>query len=123
MLIITKILFNAYNNAFRSYCPTYEPGKLLLSSSTTTSASSLKKIGGENQGDLFEIETMEVWGVGGQANVEKALQAQKVSREIVDETIRKARTVDKGALFNNEFNQEFLLSGTFQHRGQTSDRS
>lgn len=71
----------------------------------------------------FEIDTIEVWGTGGTANVEKGLLAQKKSREIVDENIQKARKVDKAAFFNSEFDREFLLSGTFTHKSQQQNRS
>ncbi len=76
----------------------------------------------DSSNTLFELDMIEVWGTGGQASVAKGLLAQKKTREIVDESIRRARQVDKAALFDNDFNKEFLLSNTFQHKAQQSDR-
>ncbi len=83
-------------------CPTYETGKLIA-------------------GETFEIHTMEVWGCGGADVVASALAAQARERADMDETIRRARHVDKAQFFNNEFDREFLLSGSTSHA--TKDRS
>lgn len=96
-----------------AYCPTYETGRLLHIDDPAPPDSS---------NTLFEPDIIEVWGTGGQASVEKGLLAQKKTREIVDESIRRARQVDKAALFDNDFNKEFLLSNTFQHKNQQTDR-
>lgn len=78
-------------------CPTFEPGPLV-----------------PNQ--KFEIDVLEVWACGGIERVEKGLHAQKQNRMMAQETIDKARKVDKAAFFNNAFDQEFLLSSTFNHK-------
>eukprot|EP00388_Colpodella_angusta_P038343 GDKK01044143.1.p1 GENE.GDKK01044143.1~~GDKK01044143.1.p1 ORF type:complete len:113 (-),score=10.25 GDKK01044143.1:51-389(-) len=77
-------------------CPTYEAGKLI-------------------DGETFEIQTMEVWGCGGAEVVVSALAAQAQNRAVADETLRRARQVDKAQFFNNEFDKEFLLSNTTSH--------
>ena len=74
-------------------CPTYETGKLI-------------------DGETFEIQTLEIWGCGGADVVAAALAAQANDRAVTDETIRRARQVDKAQFFNNEFDKEFLLSHT-----------
>lgn len=86
-----------------SSCPTYESGKFLES-------------------NTFEIDCIEIWGCGGNEKVSHALKAQLKEREIVSETIQKARKVDRGQFFGNKFDQEFFLAKTLQHRQQMEDR-
>lgn len=83
-------------------CPTYEAGKLI-------------------EGEAFEIQTMEIWGCGGAEVISTALAAQAQDRATANETIRRARQVDKAQFFNNEFDKEFLLGNTTSHTSR--DRS
>ena len=39
----------------------------------------------------------------------------------ISDNIQRARKVDKAQFFNNSFDKEFLLSGTFQHSSQVAD--
>lgn len=109
----------------KSSCLTYEPGVLLqpLASEPKGSFMSTQDENGLWSRDRFEIGCLEVWGCGGDEAVTKGLQAQSLDREIRNETIQRARQVDKAQLFNNSFNQEFLLSNTLGHRQQVADRA
>jgi hypothetical protein len=88
----------------RDSCPTFENGKLLSS------------------GQTFEIDTFEIWGCGGTSRVESALKAQAANRVIIEESLAKARKVDKAAFFDSSFDREFLLSGTFSHDKDKQER-
>jgi hypothetical protein len=92
------------NGTVRLECDTFEPGRLIP------------------KGTTFNIINLEVWGCGGDLVVEEALAAQKKDRAIRDDLIRKARTVDKAAFFENKFDQEFLLSKTFSHKVRMARR-
>jgi hypothetical protein len=94
------------NCTFNPSCLTYESAKS----------------GDELMKSSFEIDCLEIWACGGQDAVHKGIEAQQVSRFHRDEAIQKARKVDKAQFFNSSFDQEFLLSGTFQHRDQVSNR-
>jgi hypothetical protein len=65
---------------------------------------------------------LEVWACGGTAAIMRGQAAQVQSRALKDEAIQRARKVDKAQFFNNSFDQEFLLSGTFKHRQEVQDR-
>ena len=101
-------------------CLTYESGNLLpvkrdinLSDSFTEST--------DMKNGKFEIDVIEVWASGGAKFVEHGLKALSKTREIKEENIQRARKVDKAQFFNNSFDKEFLLSGTFQHSSQVAD--
>lgn len=81
-------------------CPTFEPGPLLPPECK----------------DMFEVQTLELWGCGGEEAISSGLTAQKKDRDVRDENIRKAKKVDKAAFFNNTFDQEMFLSKTFAHK-------
>jgi hypothetical protein len=83
----------------RDACLTFEPGHLV-------------------SGEKFEINCLEIWGCGGEEKVKTGLTALAENRKLNQQNIEKARKVDKAAFFNNQFDQEFLLSHTFSHRGQ-----
>ena len=89
-------------------------------SAATSAATTATTSGSENS--KFAIDIIEVWGCGGLASLSRGQQAQSTHRAIKDEAIQRARKVDKAAFFDSEFNQEFFLSNTMQHRQQTSDR-
>lgn len=127
----------------RSNCPTYEAGKLLLStdqfdeiipnssnlnssytsggiSSTSSFSSSYSRSSYTSNFkptniESFTIDTLEVWGCGGNSRVSEALSAQSEHRKLANKALEKARKVDKAAFFNNDFDREFLLGQTTSH--------
>jgi hypothetical protein len=78
------------NNMARSACLTFEPGELCPSSDRR-----------------FEVDCLEVWGIGGDATVTDALEARSAQRTITQETLQRARKVDKAQFANNEFDREY----------------
>mmetsp|Transcript_8929 Transcript_8929/g.11619 ORF Transcript_8929/g.11619 Transcript_8929/m.11619 type:complete len:235 (-) Transcript_8929:67-771(-) len=70
----------------------------------------------------FDIETLEVWGVGGDQVIADALGARMKSREITAANIRKARKVDKAA-FLEDFQSGLIDSKAFKHRGEIRGRA
>ena len=83
-----------------SSCPTFEQGPLLPDKCKNT----------------FEIMTLEVWGCGGEESIRAGLEGQQVDRAVRDENISRAKKVDKAAFFNNDFDREMFLGGTFAHK-------
>lgn len=73
-----------------------------------------------NPSKLFDLESLEVWGVGGDEAVAHALGDREKQREIIAANIRKARKVDK-AQFVDDLAQ--FGSKTFQHRDQIRGRA
>lgn len=65
----------------------------------------------------FEVEALEVWGVGGDEVVQQALGAQSKARSIRDEGIRRAKKVDRAA-FLDDLRSGVVDSKMFQHRQQ-----
>jgi hypothetical protein len=108
-------------------CLTFDGGKLITGEENGKSliddAKDLKSFFSSplNKND-FEIDVLEVWACGGDEFIQAGMSALAKDREIRDENIRRARKVDKAQFFNNAFDQEFLLSGTFQHRTQAAGR-
>lgn len=92
------------NCVARDSCPTYEDGKLI------------------SNGETFQIDTLEMWGCGGHSRVQVGLRAQMENRRILDESLSKARKVDKAAFFDSSFDREFLLSSTFSHDKEKQER-
>ncbi|CAM9642471.1 unnamed protein product, partial [Phaeothamnion confervicola] len=80
----------------RAACMTYERGPLLPA-----------------ERRRFEVDGMEVWGVGGTHSLREAVAAQQRRRAVVDHNIAKARKVDKAKFVDNEFDREMLLGKTF----------
>lgn len=89
---------------------TFENGSLL----PKTESGTLQK--------SFVIESLEVWGVGGDDVVLQALGARDRARQIKDEGIRRARKVDK-AQFLDDFRSGAVYSKAFQHRQQIDGRA
>ena len=89
---------------------TFEPGPLL----PRTQEGSLKK--------TFEIDNLEVWGVGGDEVVAEALESRIKARAVKDANIAKARKVDKAA-FLDDFRSGIIESKAFQHRQQIRGRA
>ena len=82
---------------------TFEAGALLPPSTTA----------GVPASKFFEIEALEVWGVGGDEVVAEALGARHKQREVVAANIIKARKVDKAA-FLDDFKSGLIESKAFQ---------
>mmetsp|Transcript_11676 Transcript_11676/g.27015 ORF Transcript_11676/g.27015 Transcript_11676/m.27015 type:complete len:152 (+) Transcript_11676:575-1030(+) len=94
----------------RSQDPTFEGGPLLP----------LTKSGGLQKN--FEIDCLEVWGVGGEEVVAEALGARNRQREIQAANIRKARKVDKAA-FLDDFRSGLIESKAFKYRDEIRGRA
>lgn len=75
----------------------------------------------DGDGGTFEIDTLEIFGCGGTEKVAKAMLALQDNRESTDIEIQKARKVDKGAFFNNEFDREMFLGNTLNHHSKAFD--
>lgn len=69
----------------------------------------------------FEIDNLEVWGVGGTQVVQEALGARSRQRDIKHAAIQKARKVDK-AQFLDDFRSGLIDSKAFAHRQQIRGR-
>lgn len=69
----------------------------------------------------FEIDSLEVWGVGGTDVVMEALGARARQRDIRQAAINKARKVDKAA-FLEDFQSGLIDSKAFAHRAQIQGR-
>jgi TLD len=84
---------------------TFENGKLESSSADSS----------------FFVDSVEVWGVGGNEAVTAALATRTVKRAIKDEAIQKARKVDR-AQFLDDFRAGTFDSKAFAHRQQVDGR-
>lgn len=87
---------------------TFEPGALLPERNDG------------NPSKVFDLESLEVWGIGGDEAVALALGDRHKQREVTAANIRKARKVDK-AQFVDDLAQ--FGSKTFQHRDQIRGRA
>ena len=103
-------------------CLTFEAGSL-LPDVDMSSEKNEKDFATARENNNFEIDFIEVFACGGEQFIEKGLQSLAKDREIREENIQRARKVDKAQFFNNAFDQEFLLSGTFAHRTEASGAS
>lgn len=70
----------------------------------------------------FELESLEVWAVGGEEVVAAGLGDQKKARAVKDAAIKKARKVDKAA-FLDDFRSGVIESKAFAHRQQVVGRA
>uniref|UniRef100_A0A7S2ELJ7 Oxidation resistance protein 1 n=1 Tax=Ditylum brightwellii TaxID=49249 RepID=A0A7S2ELJ7_9STRA len=84
---------------------TYDHGPLLSTEDITNSTV------------RFDIESLEVWGVGADNIIEKALHLYGGYRQTADAALEKARTVDK-AQFMADFKSGLFESNFFAHRQQ-----
>ena len=101
-------------------CLTYESGNLLPVNRDINLPNNFMEAN-DIQNGKFEIDAIEIWATGGAKFVEHGLKELSKTREIKEENIQRARKVDKAQFFNNAFDKEFLLSGTFQHASQVAD--
>jgi hypothetical protein len=81
-----------------------------------------RRVEGTMPRKTFEIENLEVWGVGGDHVVADALESRDKQRELTAANIRKARKVDKAA-FLDDFRNGVIESKAFQHRDQIQGRA
>jgi len=88
----------------RSNCTTFESGMLSVEAEEKVNS-------GEEP--IFELVTVELWGVGGTTALVEAANSQKQARAIEDASIQRARKVDKAAFFENSFDREMFLGKTF----------
>ena len=95
---------------------TFERGNLLARNSNNSN-----NIIKTSDGKMFDIDSLEVWGVGGTEVVEEALGARARLRDIRQAAINKARKVDKAA-FLEDFQSGLIDSKAFAHRGQIQGR-
>mmetsp|Transcript_30861 Transcript_30861/g.64742 ORF Transcript_30861/g.64742 Transcript_30861/m.64742 type:complete len:644 (-) Transcript_30861:1119-3050(-) len=70
---------------------------------------------------MFEIDNLEVWGVGGTEVVRESLEARSRSRDIRQANINKARKVDKAA-FLDDLRSGIIENKAFAHREQIQGR-
>ena len=76
----------------------------------------------------FELDCLEVYAAGGaapangfeQSQLDAGLRAQALNKKQAQVTLERARTVDRAAFFNNEFDREMFLSNTFAHTKQAA---
>ena len=88
---------------------TFENGPLLGSSINTSNKQ-------------FDVEALEVWGVGGKEVVAAALGDRVKARALKDAAIQKARKVDKAA-FLDDFRSGIIESKAFKHREEARGRA
>lgn len=74
------------------------------------------------QQSTFEIDVVEVWGVGGDQVVADALDERQKARALKEEGIRRARKVDK-AQFLDDFRSGVIDSKAFKHRQEIDGRA
>jgi len=70
----------------------------------------------------FEVESLEVWGIGGNDIVQNALGIRERERQIFAANIQKAKKVDKSQ-FLNDFKSGLMNSKVFQHRDEMRGRA
>ena len=73
------------------------------------------------QAGKFDIDIMEIYGTGGEEVVDVGLKGQGLKRKDTEAMLTQARKVDKAQFCNSSFDQEFLLSKTFQHKVRVAD--
>ena len=92
---------------------TYEPGSLLpkpdLSSASVLTPGS------------FEIDSLEIWGTGGDEVIAAAMGSRMNKRETINATIQQARKVDKAQFAGSSFDQEMFLSKNFSHKTRVAE--
>jgi hypothetical protein len=89
-----------------SFCGKFESGDLLLGN-------------GEDSLYYFDVDCLEVWGVGGDEWIQESLEAQQKGQALSEANLMRARKVDK-----KQFLDDFRLGGTghFDHMQHTSGR-
>lgn len=98
---------------------TFAKGRLLGNANDTLLGKNA--VGGGNNGKYFEIDSLELFGVGGTEVVMEALGARAKQRDIRQTAINRARKVDKAA-FLEDFQSGLIDSKAFAHRSQIQGR-
>jgi hypothetical protein len=70
----------------------------------------------------IDIDAIEIWAVGGDQQIASALQARGKQRALNEDTLQKARSVDRAAFFNSTFDQEMFLGKTMAHKSEMQNR-
>lgn len=70
---------------------------------------------------FFDIDTLEVWGVGGSEWINDALSAQKKAKEMRESALEHARRVDKRQLLEH-FENSSAGGGLFSHQDFVDER-
>jgi hypothetical protein len=76
----------------------------------------------ESAREKFEINVMEVWGVGTEDLIAKALQERAEHREQTKETIRRARAVTDKTQFVKDLESGFTFSKLYEHKEDVRGR-
>jgi hypothetical protein len=95
-----------------SYDTTYEQGTILPE-------------GGGNSmhlTDRFQIENLEIWGLGGDDTFEKAIQARDFQRSIMSANVRKAQTIVNKFTFMDDLTAGFVNTKLWEHRDHITKR-
>ena len=92
---------------------TYDPGPLLPKSSQSPTSA-------PTPGNL-EIDSLEIWGTGGDEIISTAMSRRVEKRESINATIQQARKVDKSQFAGNSFDQEMFLSKNFSHKTRVAE--
>lgn len=100
---------------------TFARGRLLGNANDALIGKGDDDLGNSNAGKYFDIDSLEVWGVGGTEVVMEALGARAKQRDIRQAAINKARKVDKAA-FLEDFQSGLIDSKAFAHRSQIQGR-
>ena len=72
--------------------------------------------------EKFEIQTLEVWGVGGDAVIQKALEDRAEYRQRVDELILRARMVHDKSQFVSDLQSGLVPNRLYGHQTQVRGR-
>lgn len=108
---------------------TYENGHLLPQSLSSSQSDPYSSISGGVHGSQpqtssyhFDIDSLEVWGVGTIDSINAGLQSRSKHRDVANEAIRRARKVDK-AQFLDDLRSGVIDNKAFQHRAQIDGRA
>jgi hypothetical protein len=100
-----------------SFCGKFESGDLLLGN-------------GDDSLFYFDVDCLEVWGVGGDEWIQESLEAQRKGRELSEANLMRARKVDKKqflddfrlGLMGSQNNNGKVGTGLFDHMQHTAGR-
>jgi hypothetical protein len=92
-----------------SYDTTYEQGPLLPEGSTHFS-------------DRFRIDHIEIWGVGDDETLQKAIQARDFQKSVTSANVRKAQTIVNKSTFMDDLTAGFINTKLWEHRDHASQR-
>jgi len=98
-----------------SRCETFYPGAL-------APRWALRQSGAGSEADCVDLDAIEIWAVGGDEKIASALAARNVQRGLNEDTLQKARKVDKAAFFGSKFDREMFLGKTFAHQSESEGR-